>query len=477
VIQSLTPQPATLTHSYDPLNRLIETRLGGVVYPISYGYDAGAGQLGRLTSMTNPGAGLTVYTHDLHGRVTHKAHTIQGATRSASYGYSGGRLSSITYPSGKVVSYLRDTAGRIEEIRIDGQVRLSGIQYHPFGAPRAWSWGNGATYTRTYDLDGRLSTFKLGSAMRTLVYDEAGRIKQMLDSADPAYNRLYGHDPLDRLTGYEHGTLTETFAYDPTGNRTSRKVGATIYPYTTPATSNRLTGVAGPSARNNTYNGAGNLTADGARSYTYDQRGRLTQAVAAGNTYTYRHNGQGERVAKSGPSNIVPSGTNFFFYDEGGRLIGEYDVTGVPLTEIVYLDELPVVVLKASGYYYAHTDQVGAPRMLLKPTTGIGVQNVWAWGMDPFGTSWANEDPDGNGQPIVFNLRLPGQYFDKETGLHYNYFRDYDPQIGRYVQSDPIGLEGGANTYGYVNQNPLLFADPMGLAGVDMSCPGYFGHI
>jgi RHS repeat-associated protein len=74
-----------------------------------------------------------------------------------------------------------------------------------------------------------------------------------------------------------------------------------------------------------------------------------------------------------------------------------------------------------------------------------------------------HNDPDGDGIAVEFNQRFPGQYYDQETGLNYNYFRDYDPAIGRYIQSDPIGLAGGMNTYAYVGGNPLMYIDPMGL--------------
>ena len=88
---------------------------------------------------------------------------------------------------------------------------------------------------------------------------------------------------------------------------------------------------------------------------------------------------------------------------------------------------------------------------------------MWRWDQqEPFGDSAANEDPDGDSVTFSFPVRFPGQYYDVETNLAYNYFRDYDPPEGRYVQSDPIGLSGGVNTYLYVEAMPLNEFDPDG---------------
>lgn len=103
---------------------------------------------------------------------------------------------------------------------------------------------------------------------------------------------------------------------------------------------------------------------------------------------------------------------------------------------------------------------------------------LWRWDSDPFGTTAANEDPDGDGRALTLNVRFAGQYFDSETGLHYNYFRYYDPATGRYISSDPIGLAGGLNTYGYVNANPILYFDRFGRESpIDWELPGGSGVV
>ena len=107
--------------------------------------------------------------------------------------------------------------------------------------------------------------------------------------------------------------------------------------------------------------------------------------------------------------------------------------------------------VQASTYYF-HNDHLGTPLVLTDEDQNV----VWQGRYDPFGKV------DETVALVEQNLRFPGQYLDRETGLHYNYFRDYDPETGRYVQSDPIGLYGGVNTYGYGFQNAIRFTDPTG---------------
>ena len=118
---------------------------------------------------------------------------------------------------------------------------------------------------------------------------------------------------------------------------------------------------------------------------------------------------------------------------------------------------------------YIQPDHLNSPRTV----TDSAQRVIWKWAQDdPFGANAPNEDPDEDGSHYTLNLRFPGQYFDAETGLHYNYFRDYDPQTGRYIQSDPIGLVGGVNTYAHLKSDPLRLTDRYGLCPPCLVIPG-----
>jgi RHS repeat-associated protein len=129
-----------------------------------------------------------------------------------------------------------------------------------------------------------------------------------------------------------------------------------------------------------------------------------------------------------------------------------------------------------AGVYYIHSDHLDTPRAVTNAQNQVIWQNPPL--SEPFGSGAPDEDPDGDGIPFTLNLRFPGQYFDQETNAHYNTYRDhYFPNLGRYGQSDPIGLYGGINTYAYVNGSPLVYVDPDGLKELTSECCSAFKEL
>jgi RHS repeat-associated protein len=132
------------------------------------------------------------------------------------------------------------------------------------------------------------------------------------------------------------------------------------------------------------------------------------------------------------------------------------------------------ITVNPGGLYFIHTDHLGTPRLIADQAK----KTIWRWdNQEPFGQTGLQEDPDADGKTFTFNLRFAGQYYDQESGLHYNRNRDYDPATGRYVQADPIGLSGGISLYGYVGGNPLSFIDPLGFVrGINLNTNGASGN-
>ncbi|RSZ59338.1 RHS repeat protein [Massilia atriviolacea] len=480
---------------YDAAGRV--TAIGASTF--EYGA-SGTPAAGLVTTMTDE-AGKTVYTYDGMGRMLRKEQTNGGASRrfvtAYTYGDTGsavGHVTSMTYPSGNRIDITYDRNGKPSALGLTRpnaarMTILSDVAYQPFGAVRSWLWGNHSAsspnkYERQFDLENRLISYPLGhlaagGALRTLSYDAAGRIVASTHKGNATPGRLdqrYYYDGRDRLIGFDSVTTSQRFEYDANGNRTKATLGSNSYLNTIDPGSNRLAFTSGPvPARRNTYDATGNLTSDGTLRFGYGNNGRLNSVSGgSGVAVQYRYNGIGQRTIKSNAA----EGTTYFVYDEAGHMVGEYDGAGLPIQETIYLKGMPVAVIKprAAGRgedaYYIYADHLAAPRVI----TGVSDNRmVWRWdASNPFGEDFPDENPSRFGR-FSYDSRFPGQYYDHETNLFYNYYRDYDPQIGRYVQSDPIGLDGGINTYTYVGANPVSRIDPFGLSfreSVEEDSPG-----
>jgi RHS repeat-associated protein len=466
---------AITTYTYDVLDRLKSAafKIGTTTdQTITYTYDGGTNQKGQLTGASDSRHSMS-WTYDAKGRVTGKSQVFTAVTpnitRSIGYGYNAaGQLVSTVLPSSATIQYGYNSNGQVTSVTLVGSPNvtiLNNVAYDPFGPVIGWTWGNGtATMSRTFDADGKLTTLSnTPSAVgeRTLNYDDAFRITSTTDSATGGPSWTLGYDALDRLSSALKTGTSIGYTYDANGNRLSQ-TGTSASIYTVSGSSNRLSSTAGALSRSYTYDAVGNTLTSGATVHTYNNRGRMKtgRLASTGTNTNYDYNALGQRMRKAGGT----PGTIYFDYDEAGHLVGEYNSTGGLVQETVWLGDIPVATLRprtGGGFdvFYVHTDQLNTPRKVTRPSDN---QLRWRWDPTPFGEGAPNENPSALGA-FKYHLRFPGQYFDVETNLNYNYFRDYDPASGRYVQSDPIGLRGGLNTYTYANVNPLSNMDPQGL--------------
>lgn len=174
------------------------------------------------------------------------------------------------------------------------------------------------------------------------------------------------------------------------------------------------------------------MVATNDRNFIYNSSNQLIEVWDNTNQIAgYTYNGAGQRIKK-----VTQSGTRIFHYDLKGHLIAETDEDGEMIAEYIYLgDQLLAMITKPSEteiVSYFHNDHLGTPQVLTNDSQNI----VWNAAYTPFG------GVDISVQTVENPFRLPGQYYDQETGLHYNYFRYYNPTTGRYITPDPIGLEG-----------------------------------
>ena len=256
--------------------------------------------------------------------------------------------------------------------------------------------------------------------------------------------------------------------YDAGGNRTYSSLNGALRNHLLDAGSNRLLAVTNPPL-GYSFDAAGNVTGLGNAVASYDLTGRWASMLSGALTTSFTYNAQGQRVRKY--SSTGATSTTIFAYDQSGQLLGEYASTGAAIREYVWLGTMPVALFTPDPVaanppiaYFIDTDHLNTPRAVTDRNNALR----WSWLAEPFGTDAPATSPQGL-EAMNLPLRFAGQYDDAESGLFYNYFRDYDPWAGRYSQSDPIGLAGGLNTYSYVRGNPLSRVDPLGLNDLDIT--------
>jgi RHS repeat-associated protein len=315
---------------------------------------------------------------------------------------------------------------------------------------------------------------------RNYTFNAAGNISQQTKDGLPLN---YGYDALNQLTSTPEGAIS----YDPMGNRQNNPGSAA------PWTVNALNQVTSDGFTTYGYNANGSLTsrssAISTSTFNYNPEGRLSEVAREGNVvarYDYDvFNRRVKKVVAPAPGTVMPTVTYYLYSDEG--LIGEYTATGEEQkaygwkphgtwgTDPVWQrsSHSPFSILH---YSFFLTDHLGTPQKLITATG----QTVWSASYDTFGRATveigaviANGVKQSiGGSAIENNLRFPGQYFDAETGFHYNWHRYYIPELGRYNRLDPI--KDDRNWYGYVSGNPINLIDGLGLSSSPSKHPPGF---
>jgi RHS repeat-associated protein len=275
------------------------------------------------------------------------------------------------------------------------------IIYLPFGRITGLTYGNGLSLTQRYDNQYRMTSVVVGSILN-LTYgpDANGNATSILDTANPPEGEVLG---TQGAYSYQQG-------------------------------SNKLTNITGLAPANIGYDPSGNITSENTRTMDYDLSNQLIQ-VGNGGTQTaaYTYNGVGQRIMK-----VTQTGIQIFQYDIKGHLIARTNQTGQMLGEYIYLgNQLLAMIRPGEVVYYYHNDHLGTPQVLTNDSQTV----AWKAAYTPFGEGVPSI------QTVENLFRFPGQYYDQETGLHYNYYRYYNPPIGRYITPNPIGLKGAINLW------------------------------
>lgn len=459
-----------------------------------YQYD----EIGQLTQARNEHSRVDL-AYDSLGRLSEEITTTKVGEHKLMHQYDAlGNRIKTALPDGRQLNWLYYGSGHLHQINLDGEVisdferdqlhreitRTQGklksqTHYDPLGrilqqqVQRRQQIHQHDKDSQPPSLNGQ-GQYNINNQLdypvqlqRNYTYDKAGELTQINDSKNGITR--YQYDKLGRITQTQQPDLAETFAFDPAHNLIPADKEQ-------PATQgyikdNRLRVY---QDKRYDYDTFGNLVSKKIGKHTemqfsYDAEHQMQQVVITKNnttqTYQYRYDPFGRRISKTDTFNAT-----YFIWD-GNRLLSE--LRGKQSTTYVYEQDgfVPIAQLdQDSQINHYHTDHLGTPRELSNNQGNIIWEATYqTWG-NTLKVSYQPVEQQTALQPELQPLRFQGQYYDAETGLHYNRFRYYDPDVGRFVSHDPIGLLGGSNLYRY-SPNPNKWIDPLGLCSIASKKP------
>lgn len=446
-------------HEYDNVGRVVQTRYFSAtdlitpVKTVSYTYDA----VGNLLSYED-GTTSAQYLYDAMSRKI--LETVDYGSFSLSYSYTytiNSQKKSFTGPDGIEYEYTYDAGGRIKSIEIPGNGFITYNDY-TWNRPATMSLPGGTVKEYTYDPLMRYTGINTDAPDNSALMDYGythDKMDNVLSKATEHGDYAYSYDEIYQLTGADNpGTQDEAYTYDGAGNRMT---SADIQGTWTYNQNNELIGYADISFE---YDANGNMIKriQGSEevNYLYDVENRLIRVEnGAGAVIAhYYYDPFGRRLWKD----VSGMRTHFFYSEEG--LIAEHDAAGIQIRAYGYRPGSlwttdPLFMKQGSAYYFYHNDYLGTPQQMTDMSGAV----VWSARYSSFGQTLV----DGSSS-VTNNLRFPGQYYDGETSLHYNFHRFYDPEVGRYLRIDPVGFNSGdMNLYRYCLNDPIVRMDPLGL--------------